>query len=134
MCADSLEILLRFFFGNVFDHYRIFVPFGHVSFYGCLCCGLFLCQRIKNLSFFTLFSTTICAISRNERLVKFKSISIFKIDFKPNVCSLMRNHSSLDCKLVYDYNTAVDLFCICSIHQWAKCIGTSSTLYVRGTV
>lgn len=87
----------------------------------------FYVGELKISLFYTLFHY-------DWRLVKIKSISIFKIDFKQNVCSLMRNHSSLDCQLVYDYNTAVDLFCICSIHQWAECIGTSSTLYVRGTV
>lgn len=127
MCADSLEILLRFFLVtfSIITAFSCHLDMCHFT--GVCVVDCFYVSELIISLFYTLFHY-------DWRLVKIKSISISKIDFKQNVCSLMRNHSSLDCKLVYDYNTAVDLFCICSIHQWAKCIGTSSTLYVRGTV
>lgn len=121
-------------FGNVFDHYSIFVPFGHVSFYGCLCYGLYLCWRYKNLSFFTLFTTAFCVISSHHSMairVKMKSISIFKID--SNKCMFcMRNHSSLNCKLVYGHKIGVwPVLHSLNSSMGSKCIGTSFALYLR---
>lgn len=113
--SDSLEFLSLFFFFiflvTFFDQRSSFVLFGHVSFDWCLCDGLLLFQQIENLSF--------CVISSNERFVtrllrvKIKSISIFKIDSNQLHGFFMRNHSSLNCKLVCGYRIGVDLFCIC---------------------